>query len=94
MTPNAKSPEVAPAPRIDIHAALQRAASPGVKLQTTSVKLNPVVKEIAGQICGVQGKTVSSFCNACLEILVEDYLGPKEFARLKAQSPGGGDAAE
>lgn len=73
-----------------VHDALRRATtSEGaiVPLVNSSFKINPVKKEIVEQICRENGTSLSAFLRACADVLIVDYLGPKDAAALDASIP-------
>lgn len=68
-----------------VHQALNRAISSErerVALVNANFKINPVHKELTEGICLKNGTTISSFLRECCTVLLIDYLGPKEAARL------------
>lgn len=53
--------------------------------ENITVRLDPAKKEKAKEICEVSGTTASDFLRACVDRLLLDYMGPKEFAAFEAK---------
>lgn len=72
-----------------VHDALSRAAlseRDRVTLVNANFKIHPLRKEIAEGICAKNATTLSAFLRECTDVLILDFLGPKEAAKLGIES--------
>ena len=85
---NSKS-EGRPLPAISsVHDAIQNAvierskadAEKKVQQKNLTVRMNPKKKELLGKICQTHGVKVSDFFRSCSDLMLQDYLGPEEYA--------------
>lgn len=69
----------------NVHQALSRAVDSErnrVALVNANFKVDPLRKETAEGICAKHGTTLSAFLRECCDVLLLDFLGPKEAAKL------------
>lgn len=70
----------------DVHQALSNAVlreKSKVASVNANFKINPIHKEMAEQICGQHGTTLSSFLRECVSGLIKDYVGEKAVKELE-----------
>lgn len=68
-----------------VHDAMSRAVDSErdrVALAHANFKLHPAKKEAADQICAQHGTTFSAYLRGCIDVLLEDYMGPRAVQRL------------
>lgn len=69
----------------NVHHALSRAVDSEknrVALVNANFKVDPLRKESAEGLCEKNGTTLSAYLRECVNILLLDYLGPKEAAKM------------
>lgn len=69
----------------NVHEALSRAVETEkdrVALVNANFKIHPLRKELAEGICEKNATTLSAYLRECCDLLLVDYLGPKEASRI------------
>lgn len=73
-----------------VHDALQEAVinkrrSKREPKENITIRLDPAKKDKLKEICKASGIDPSDFMRACVDRLLVDFMGPKQFAQFEAQ---------
>lgn len=69
----------------NVHDALKRAQAKDradSALINTSIRINPLSRTLAEDICKAHGITLSQFIRECVDLLILDYVGQRQAANI------------